>query len=38
MMDWMKREAERLKVPPHGLCGGVMFDEISIQVCIGCTK
>lgn len=32
MLDWMVKEAERLSVPPHGYCGGLMFDEMSLQV------
>ena len=32
MLDWMLKEAERSKIPPHGYCGGILLDEMSIQV------
>ena len=31
--EWMKREAVRVHVPSHGLWGGLMFDEMALQVC-----
>jgi cobyrinic acid a,c-diamide synthase len=31
MMDWMIKEAARSGIPKHGYCGGLMFDEVSIQ-------
>jgi len=32
MLDWMLKEAQRLEIPKHGYCGGLMFDEMSLQV------
>jgi hypothetical protein len=31
MLDWMVQEAARSLIPKHGYCGGLMFDEVSIQ-------
>ena len=32
MFDWMTKEAKLCNIPPHGYWGGLMFDEVSIQV------
>lgn len=32
MLKWMKDEAALRKLPPHGYCGGLICDEVSIQV------
>ena len=32
MFDWMLKEAERLNLSQEGRFGGIMFDEMSIQV------
>ena len=34
MLDWMRKEAIRLEIPNHGYYGGLMFDEMSLQVCM----
>ena len=31
MMQWMQQEALRQNVPPHGMYGGLIMDEMSIQ-------
>ena len=33
MIAWMKWEAQRAGLPPHGYEGGLLFDEMAIQVC-----
>jgi hypothetical protein len=32
MLVWMYHEASRAEVPAHGYEGGLIFDEMSIQV------
>ena len=32
MLDWMAKEAERLAIPATGKEGGLIFDEMSLQV------
>lgn len=32
MFEYMVKEAELNKLPPHGYSGGILFDEMSIQV------
>jgi hypothetical protein len=34
MLEWLSKEAERTKVPASGMEGGLIFDEMSIQVTI----
>ncbi|XP_014673389.1 PREDICTED: uncharacterized protein LOC106813695 isoform X2 [Priapulus caudatus] len=31
MLRWMHEEAKSKQVPPHGMTGGIVFDEMSIQ-------
>ncbi|XP_014664265.1 PREDICTED: uncharacterized protein LOC106806734 isoform X3 [Priapulus caudatus] len=31
MLHWMYEEAKSKQVPPHGMTGGIVFDEMSIQ-------
>ena len=31
MMQWMRQEASRQNLPPHGMYGGLIMDEMSIQ-------
>ena len=32
LLDWMKKEADRLAIDETGRCGGILFDEMYIQV------
>ena len=32
MLKWMSDEAKARNIPAHGMCGGLMCDEVSIQV------
>ena len=32
MIQWMVKEAVRANLPPHGFEGGLLFDEMAIQV------
>ena len=32
VLELMKAEAEKRKIPPHGMIGGIMLDEMAIQV------
>lgn len=32
VLQWMEQEAEKLKLTEYGKCGGIILDEMSIQV------
>jgi hypothetical protein len=32
MLQWMKKEADRIGINEFGRCGGIVLDEMSIQV------
>ena len=32
VLQWMEQEASKIQLSEHGKCGGIILDEISIQV------